>query len=127
MKKLPTEIVIEITSRLSISDKPNLACVCKGLYKSISENSLYNKLVFKHELKFNQAMKLYDRRNFGQQVRDIYIGNVRYDAQLVTAPPTLFLRVRHLQIKRGRDESDSQIDETYLQNIKGEAKNWKMY
>lgn len=66
MKKLPTEIIVDITSCLSLADKLNLALVCKQLHKTISDNTLYNKLVFKDKRKLEQAMDLQERRNFGQ-------------------------------------------------------------
>lgn len=94
-----TEIIVQITSYLSLLDKLHLACACKELHKAISENTLYNKLVFNNEVKFNQAMDLYEKINLDQQVRDLSIGNMDYDAQLVTSLPTLFPRVRFLNLK----------------------------
>lgn len=65
MKKLLTEIVTEITSYLPLKDKLSFACCESELYKVISENTLYNKLVFGKESKLNQALELLGRSNLG--------------------------------------------------------------
>lgn len=125
MKKLPTEIVVEIASYLSMSDKINLVCACKQLHKTLSESTLYNKLVVEDKLKFGQAMEQYKKKNFGQQVRDLCIGNIDYDYQLVTAIPTLFPKLRSVELKRGDDKLGSQISELGTNVFSVVAGNWK--
>lgn len=115
------EIVVEITSYLLLLGKLSLACVSKQLHETISDNTLYNKLVFRDETKFNEAMTLYKKRNFGQQVRDLSIGNMGYDSQLVLALPALFPRVRFLNFEGGQDK----IGEIKTHVLKAVASNWK--
>lgn len=89
MEKFPNELVLDITSHLSIKDKLNLVCVCKNLHDIISENNLYSKLVFEDEARLNQAMVLNDKKNVGHQIRQLCIGNVLYDEELLLTLPTL--------------------------------------
>lgn len=63
MERLPTEVVVEITSYLSLVDKLNLACCKSNLWNIIKENSLYSKLVFQDATKFDQAMAYVQRFN----------------------------------------------------------------
>lgn len=105
MNRLPTEIVIEITTNLSFKEK-ELARVCKQLHRPISENSLYSKLAFTDTLKFDQAMDLHDKLDFGQQVRDLCVANMDYNVQLLLPLPGLFPRVRFSQLKSGQFELD---------------------
>lgn len=70
-------------------------------------------------------MDLRNKRNFGQQVRRLYIGNMKYNAQFMSALPAIFPRVRFLEFKGGRDRCGSQNGEIDSQVFKVVAKNWK--
>lgn len=118
MNKLPTETVVDITSHLPFADKLNLACANKQLYKTISENFLYSKLVFTKENNFYQAIDLHNEKNIGQQVRYLWIQDVNHDAELVSYLPTMFPRVRFVKL-------DSRLVERYTEDYDVGAIHWK--
>jgi hypothetical protein len=101
MNKLPNEVVFDITSHLSLKDKLNLACASKQLYTTISENTLYNKLVIKGRLKFVKALDLHAKKNFGHQVHHLCIGEMYHDEKLISPLPTVFSRVQFLKFNGG--------------------------
>lgn len=80
MNRLPNEMVIDISSQLSFKDKLNLACSSKQLHKTVSENTLYNKLVFGDRIKLNQAVALQQKNGFSKQVHHLSIKNMEYDS-----------------------------------------------
>lgn len=126
MEKLPSELVMDITSYISLRDKLSFACVCKNLYEIVSDNTLYSKLVFEDDAQLNKAMVLYDRKNFGNQVRHLDIANMRYDVEYLSALPTLFPRVQYLKLDDGGyDVYDSQIDEVHTNIFQVMAGNWR--
>lgn len=95
MNKLPTETVVDISSYLTSTDKLNLACACKQLHKAISENSLYNKLVFNNDLKFEKALKSFGRENvIGHQVHHLCLGRIYYDPHFMAKLPTVLPRFK---------------------------------
>lgn len=96
MKKLPTEVIVQITSHLSISDKLNLACAWKKLHDIITESVLYNTLVFKNINQFNEAMELCQRKDIGHLVHNLHIEMVDYNSEFVVALPGVFSRVQQL-------------------------------
>lgn len=120
MKKLPTEIIVDITTYLAFADKLSLACVSKQLYTTISENILYNKLVFNDVLKFDKAVEVQSEKNIGQQVRYLSL-NLDHYAQLVPALPTVFSRLRFLEIKSYYESSANAINS---QNCQLTTTNW---
>lgn len=60
---------------------------------------------------------------FGQQVRDLSICNMDYDAQLLTALPTIFPHVRFLNLQRGRQGVFYEVNTHLLKLMM--AKNWE--
>lgn len=70
-------------------------------------------------------MELHERTNFGQQVRDLCIGEMKYNVQLVSKLPMIFPGVRSLALRSGRDDFGGWIAEVNPYVFKAVAKNWK--
>lgn len=62
MNRLPNEIIVGISSYLTILNKLNLASACKNLHKTILENTLYNTLVFNDNKNLDKAIELIDKK-----------------------------------------------------------------
>lgn len=99
MNNLPTEIIVKITSFLTLSDKPNMARICKHLHQAISESTLYSDLVLKDQVTFGKATELCDKRNFGHQVHHLTFGMMQYDVELLSRLPTMFKHLQSLEIQ----------------------------
>lgn len=99
MKKLPTEMIVEIASHLPFADKLSLACACKKLHDTTSENTLYSKLVFKDKLKLDQAMDFDGKSKLGRQVRYLCVANMDYDTALNGTSNTISSR-SHSGVKK---------------------------
>lgn len=98
MNKLPTEVIVQIASHLSISNKLNLAGTNKRLHKILTEDNLYSSLVFKNTNQFNQAMDLNRKKAFGHFVRNLRIKMMDHISEVIIALPTVFPRVRRLYL-----------------------------
>lgn len=119
MNRLPAEIVLDIASHLSLSDKLNLVLVSKQLHKTISESNIYKELVFKNEAQFEEAMGvLDDNRQIAQQVRHLVLGNMEFGGQLVSNLLMVLTRLQFLEIQ-GR------IRDTQQQSFRMMANEWK--
>lgn len=115
MNKLPTEIVVNITSQLSFKDKLSLACTCKQQHRTASESTLYNKLVFKDNLAFDQAMQLHNKKSICHLVRHLFIGKLTFNARRVSELSTVFSRVQFMELN-GADINTQEFEMVKIWN-----------
>lgn len=75
LEDLPTEIISHITSQWSSANKLKLALVCKKLYRKISEDNLYQKLVFRDKQKLDQAIEQHKKKLWSANTSSLYWKN----------------------------------------------------
>lgn len=66
MNNLLTEVIVQIVSHLSLSEKHNLAIACKQLHNTLADTALYNTITFKNINQINQALELCAKKDFSQ-------------------------------------------------------------
>lgn len=126
MNKLPTEIVVDISSCLSFKETLNLACCNKTLHRIILEPT-YIRSWSLNRVKFDQAMTLKRTSDFTQQIHRLSIENVVYDSQFIMALPTVFPRVKRLvwkndkTILRRNSTATVHLDTNHFNDV---IKNW---
>lgn len=103
MKELPGEILVLVVDYVTLTEKLEVACVCKNWLETLSQTTLYNKLTFKNLEKFNLTTELCNKKqNIIYNMRDFGIFDMDYDMQPVMALPALFPKITSLVWKDER-------------------------
>lgn len=121
MDKFPLEILYNITSYLTYSEKLNLSCVCRDWYKLVQSTCLFTCFTVKGANTFNAAFStLKEKLQLCHQVRSLQLTRIGQHYQNILQLPTLLPRLNQFAYQNYslHDYDDLEYSE---QNLRG----WK--
>jgi hypothetical protein len=100
MEKLPAELIVKITSHLSLNGKLSCILVCKQWYEIMSRTNLDNVTTFKKQYEISQALALFEiKKHTGQRVTHVGISAFDMDSQTVLSLIPLLPNITYLNWK----------------------------
>lgn len=114
MSKLPTELFTHVVSYLPKSEKLKRIRVSKKWHDIITTNSLYNKVDFNTDEKFEQGLDyFYKNPHIGKSVHHLSIGALKMDVERMISIPLAFPKVQSVDwIEVGSTSDESDDDDT---------------
>lgn len=119
MEEFRDGILVSIADHLGLTQKLELALICKKFHEVLLQTNLYSKLTFKILDKFHQAVKLFNKKqNIKQNVRDLALCYMRCDdrMELALLLLRLFLNITTLEWKDNlarKSIIDKEVESTY--------------
>lgn len=98
MDRIPAEILVKITSFLSIKNKLRCITVSKKWAEIITASNLYSTLDFSHRREFEKAVSFFNdnKQHLAKAVNHLLLRHINMERQMLLSLPELFPKVKHL-------------------------------